>query len=145
MNRPIHPRPSALRRAFTIVEVMVAAAILALGLAGVITTSQQGIQALDTARRLSAASQLMQSEMERLRLMSWAQLQALQDSGQTAVALERAADRYSCQREIRDVKVNMKEITLVAQWKGFDGRPHTARLITRYGRTGLNDYFYTAH
>jgi hypothetical protein len=39
----------------------------------------------------------------------------------------------------------MKEIVLTATWKGYDGRSHTARLITRYGRTGLNDYFYTAH
>lgn len=145
MNTFLRHRPADPRRSFTIVEVMVAAAILALGIVGVITTSQQGLQALDSARRLSAASQLMQSEMERLRLMSWTQLQALQDSGQTTVALERTADRYSCRREIRDLKVNMKEITLVADWKGFDGRPHTARLITRYGRTGLNDYFYTAH
>jgi prepilin-type N-terminal cleavage/methylation domain-containing protein len=134
------------RRGFTIAEVMVAATILALGVAGVITVSQSGLQAVDTARNLSAASQLMQSEMERVRLMSWAQLQALQDSGQTAVALDGAAPgRYTCSRVIRDVKTGMKEITLVATWKGYDGRPHTARLITRYGQTGLNDYFYTAH
>lgn len=145
MTAPVLLRPSGRRRSFTIVEVMVAAAVLALGFAGVITASQQGLQALDTARRLTAASQLMQSEMERLRLMSWMQLQALQDSGQTTVTLDSAADRYACRRDIRDLKVNMKEITLVATWKGFDGRPHTARLITRYGRTGLNDYFYTTH
>jgi type II secretory pathway pseudopilin PulG len=145
MTAPAHLRPSCRRRSFTIVEVMVAAALLALGFAGVVTASQQGLQALDTARRLGAASQLMQSEMERLRMMSWVQLQALQDFGQATVNLERAADRYACQRDIRDLKVNMKEITLVATWKGFDGRPHTARLITRYGRTGLNDYFYTSH
>ena len=37
----------------------------------------------------------------------------------------------------------MKEITLVASWGGLDGRAHSARLITRYSRSGLNDYFYT--
>ena len=141
---PRHVRLRA-RRAFTIVEVMVAAGVLALGIASVITVSQRGLQALDTARNLSGASQLMQSEMERLRLMSWAQLQTLQDSGQTTVTLEDTNGRYACSRAITDVKDNMKEITLVATWRGYDGRPHTARLITRYGRTGLNDYFYTAH
>ena len=146
MKRP--PPISLLRRAlrgFTIVEVMVSATILAVGIVGVVTVSQSGLQALDTARNLSAASQLMQSEMERVRLMSWVQLQSLQDSGETTVALEGTPGRYSCTLEIRDVKTNMKEITLVATWRGYDGRPHTARLITRYGRTGLNDYFYTAH
>jgi len=139
------PPASPRRRAFTIVEVMVAASVLALGIIGVITVSQRGLQALDTARNLSSASQLMQSEMERLRLMSWAQLQVLQDSGETGVALEGPPGRYACTRQISDVKLNMKEITLVATWKGYDGRGHTARLITRYGKTGLNDYFYTAH
>jgi prepilin-type N-terminal cleavage/methylation domain-containing protein len=145
MNRPaprIAPRPA---RGFTILEVMVSAAVLALGIVSVVTVSQRGLQALDSARHLSAASQLMQSELERLRLMSWAQLQALQDSGATTVPLEGALGRFTCEREIRDLKTGMKEITLVAHWKGYDGRPHTARLITRYGKTGLNDYFYTAH
>jgi Tfp pilus assembly protein PilV len=138
------PLPNRSRsRAFTILEVMVAAALLALGIAGAITASQQGLRALDTARSLAAASQMMQSEMERLRLMSWTQLQALQETGESNVAVE--GRRYSCAREIIDVKTDMKEITLIASWKGIDGRQHSARLITRYGRTGLNDYFYTAH
>jgi prepilin-type N-terminal cleavage/methylation domain-containing protein len=145
MIRQVPTLPSLVRRGFTILEVMVAATVLALGVAGVVTVSQQGLQALDTARHLTAASQAMQSEMERVRLMSWAQLQALQDSGVDTVTVEGGQGRYTCTREIRDVKTNMKEIILLASWKGLDGRPHTARLITRYGRTGLNDYFYTAH
>lgn len=144
MTRPCHA-PGRNPFGFTIVEVMVAAAVLALGIASVITVSQRGLQALDNARHLTAASQLMQSEMERVRLMSWAQLQALQDTGETKFSPESGADRYACTREIRDVRVNMKEIILVATWRSYDGSSHTARLITRYGRTGLNDYFYTAH
>ena len=62
-----------------------------------------------------------------------------------AVAVEGGQGRYTCTRQIAEVKPGMKEITLVAAWHGLDGRPHTARLITRYGKTGLNDYFYTAH
>lgn len=145
MNLPLVSLFRRARRSFTIVEVMVSATVLAIGIVSVVTVSQSGLQALDTARNLAGASQVMQSEMERVRLMSWAQLQVLQDSGQTEVALEGAPGRYACTREIRDVKTGMKEITLVATWKGYDGRSHTARLITRYGKTGLNDYFYTAH
>jgi prepilin-type N-terminal cleavage/methylation domain-containing protein len=138
------PRPDPLRPpGFTILEVMVAAALLVLGIAGAITASQQGLRALDTARNLAAASQVMQAEMERLRLMSWSQLQTLQETGESNVAVE--GGRYSCTRKITDLKIDMKELTLIASWKGIDGRQHTARLITRYGRTGLNDYFYTAH
>lgn len=136
------PHHHAVSRAFTILEVMVAATVLLFAIVTAITTSQRGLQALDTARNLAATSQLMQSEMERLRLMSWAQLQTLQQSGDTKVALQ-ASDRFSCTREIADLKADMKQITLTASWRGYDARVHTARLITRYCRSGLNDYFYT--
>ena len=127
---------------FTILEVMVAATVLLFAIVTAITTSQRGLQALDTARNLSASSQLMQSEMERLRMMSWVQLQTLQQSGDTRVVHEHAG-RYMCTREIVDVRPDMKQITLTAVWRGHDAREHTARMITRYGRSGLNDYFYT--
>lgn len=135
-------------RAFTIVEVMVAAIVLVLAITSAITTLQRGFQALDTARNTTFASQVMQSELERLRLKSWAQLQALQDSTENAVSVTGvvgASGSFSCTRTIRDFKEDMKEITLVSAWNGYDGRPHTMRFITRYGKSGLYDYFYTAH
>jgi Tfp pilus assembly protein PilV len=142
-------RPLCLRRtaAFTLVEVMVASTVLIFGIVTAITTSQRGLQALDAARNLTAASQLMQSEMERIRLLNWTQLEALQQSGTNTVTSEATAGlaRVTCTRAITDIKTDMKQITLSAVWRGYDGRDHTARLITRYGKSGLNDYFYTTH
>lgn len=147
--RPLPPRLRRPARAFTIVEVMVAAGVLIFGLVTAITTMQRGLQAVDTSRNLALATQLMQTELERLRLKSWAQLETLQASGQTAVTFDRsagaAAARFHCTRTIADAKSDMKEITLVTEWSGYDGRAHTARLITRYGKNGLNDYISTAH
>jgi len=128
---------------FTLVEAMVAAIVLVLGIVTAITTLQRGFQSLDSARNLTSASQLMQSEMERLRLKNWSQIEELQESGVTKITTEDA--RFVCTLTIRDLKVDMKEIVLSADWRGYDGRPQTARLITRYGKSGLNDYFYTSH
>jgi len=122
---------------------MVAAIVLVLGIVTAITTLQRGFQSLDSARNLTSASQLMQSEMERLRLKNWSQIEELQESGVTKITTEDA--RFVCTLTIRDLKVDMKEIVLSADWRGYDGRPQTARLITRYGKSGLNDYFYTSH
>lgn len=134
------------RRAFTLLEVMVAATVLLFGIATAITALQQGFQAVDTARTLTQAGQLMQTELEQLRLKNWSQLQALQAAGGSTVTLEGTAGaRFTCTREITDVKTGMKKITLTTTWRGYDGRPHTARLITCYGQTGLNDYFYTTY
>jgi len=71
-------RPGFSPRAFTIVEVMIAAIVLALGITTSITTLQGGFQAVDVARNYTYASQVMQSEVERLRLKNWTQMQALQ-------------------------------------------------------------------
>jgi len=143
-------RPSILSaRAFTIVEVMIAAVVLALGITTSITTLQGGFQAVDLARNYTYASQVMQSEVERLRLKNWAQVQALQDAGPgtiTPAEVQGTARRtFTCTRTIRDLKTDMKEITLVSEWRGYDGRAHTLRFVTRYGKTGLYDYFYTSH
>lgn len=152
MRRPFHaphhragPSPGA----FTIVEVMIAAIVLALGITTAITTLQGGFQSVDLARNYTYATQVMQSEVERLRLKNWNQVQALQDAGPGTVAAATvqgiARDSFTCTRTIRDLKTDMKEVTLVSQWRGYDGRSHTLRFVTRYGKSGLYDYFYTSH
>lgn len=127
---------------------MIASIVMVLAITSAITTLQRGFQALDTARNTTYASQVMQSELERLRLKSWAQIQTLQDSGESAVTVSGitgGSGSFRCARTISDLKTDMKQITLVSTWNGYDGRPHTVSYITRYGRSGLYDYFYTAH
>lgn len=146
---PRGPRSPRRLAAFTLVEVMIASFVLIFGIVTAITTLQRGQQAVDTARNLALATQLMQSEMERLRLKSWAQLETLQGSGVATITLDSsagsAAARFTCTRTITNLKTDMKEITLATEWRGYDGRAHTARLITRYGKYGLSDYINTTH
>ena len=143
------PLPGARTGGFTLVEVMFASLVLVLGITTAIVTLQRGLQAIDTARNYTYAGQLMQNELESLRLKNWTQLEALQAAGPAAVATDPTASSarttFTCTRTITSPKADMKEITLVASWRGYDGRDHAARVITRYGRSGLYDYFYTAH
>ncbi len=137
-------------RAFTLAEVMVASVVLIFGIVSAIGAMQAGLKATDRARNLATATQLLQSEMERIRLKSWTQLEALQSAAATATftpdaSAGGAAARFTCTRQISDLKADMKEITLTAEWRGYDGRPQTTRLITRYAKNGLNDYISTAH
>lgn len=133
------------RCGFSLAEVILASTVLMVGISGALVTLQRSIDSIAQARQLDAASQLMQTELERLRLLNWNQLQSLQDSGRTDVAVPPGGDfaRFSCERRIHDLRDGMKEITLVASWGGLDGRAYNASLVTRYGRSGLNDYFYT--
>lgn len=128
---------------YTLVEVMVASVVVLFGVVTAIAVLQRGFRSLDYARNLTSASQLMQAELEQLRLKNWVQLQELQDAGDAK--LPGADSRFTCVRTIRTLKGDMKEITLTATWRGTDGIEHTARLVTRYGRNGLNDFVSTTH
>lgn len=128
---------------------MIAAAVLLFGIVSALTVLQSGLQAVDSARNYTKAAQLMQNEMERLRLNSWSQIEALQTSGDARVEvdarLQSHGTPFTCTRTIRDLKADMKEITLESNWRNYDGRPQNAKLVTRYGKSGLYDYFYTSH
>ena len=58
-------------RAFSILEVMSALAIMAFGLAAAISGMQIGLRNLDVARTANAISQVMQNEAERIRMYNW--------------------------------------------------------------------------
>jgi Tfp pilus assembly protein PilV len=146
---------------FTIVEVMMAAMVLVFGIATSLTALQYGMRAVDTARNMTLASQIMQSEMEILRLQNWTQISALPASATvdptltitsgTSTTLDATltaiASRFTVTRTVADIagRSNIKLITLTVAWSGIDGRAHSLQYQTRYAKSGLSDYFYVAH
>src|SRR5687767_1372146 len=68
---PQRDRRHAGRGGFTIIEVTMATFVMAFGIATSIIALQTGFRALDVARDSTLASQIMQSEIERLRLWPW--------------------------------------------------------------------------
>ena len=153
---------------FTILEVMMAGFVLALGIATSITALQYGMRQVDTARNMTLAGQIMQSEIEILRLQNWSQIVALQAAQPSATSpstidpattitsgsstpldatLTAIANRFTCTRLVEDIsgKSEMKRITLNVAWSGVDGRAHSLKFQTRYAKNGLSDYFYVAH
>jgi len=57
---------------FTIMEVALAATVLALTLVGMIGVVESGAQMLDLSRKQTMAAQILHSEIDQLRLQSWA-------------------------------------------------------------------------
>lgn len=160
MKRARPPRSCRLS-GFTILEVMMAATVMVLGIATSITTLQFGMRSVDTARNMTLAGQIMQSEMEILRLQNWTQICALPASAtvdpSTTISsgsattldstLTTIASRFTCTRTVADIsgRSNIKLITLNVSWSGADGRSHALAYQTRYAKNGLSDYFYVAH
>ena len=133
------------RRGFTLVEVMAALTVLILVLVSSIAAITIGFRLLEDARFSTLASQVLQSEMENLRLKNWTQLSTVPTSGSFTVDSDintASFGRFTCTRSISDVRTDMKQVTLSVTWRSMDGRAHSRQYTTYIGKDGLNDYYY---
>jgi Tfp pilus assembly protein PilV len=149
------PRPRARRRrlaGFTIVEVMMAAIVMAFAITTSITTMQRGFLSLDTARNITIAGQIMQSEFEKMRLVPWATVDAYDATGaEIPLAVDTSfssntfiGNRFTMTRRVNVIRTGMKQITLTVTWRSFDGRNISRSYSSYYGQNGLYDYFYNS-
>lgn len=137
------------QRGITIIEVGIAALIMGAVLATSITTLQRAFISLQNARDLNIASQMLQSEMEKMRLADWDTVNGFTTSA-TTVTLDTAftsnpyvGTRFALSRTVADPKTDTRVITLLVVWRGADNRQLSRRLSMRYSRNGLYDYFYS--
>jgi Tfp pilus assembly protein PilV len=145
------PRPgwSRDRRGFTIPEVAMAVFVMAFGIASSIIAMQTGFRYLDIARGNTLASQIMQSEIERVRLLSWSAIATLPASATVDLSSMFTTDpslaaRFALTRSVTDDATrDARYITLTVSWKTYDGQTHTRSFTTLYARNGLYDYYYT--
>lgn len=145
--------------AFTIVEVAMAAFVLALGIATSIIAMQSGFKQIDVARGTTLAAQIIQSEMERLRMMPWsktstsavdsiAELPAT-ETFDGATYFSSSADvvgKYTITRTVADDTARPGEarnITVAVRWRSYDNRWHQRSFTALYAKNGLYDYYYT--
>jgi prepilin-type N-terminal cleavage/methylation domain-containing protein len=141
-------------RGFTLVEVLVAAALMGFGLAGAAICLQVGLRNLDVARNTTLVTQVLQDEAERLRLENWTAISALPaqaailDPAPAHLAGTRFAEmaqagRISVTRSVENVPgfADMKEIVLRAVWTDLGGS-HERIIRLRYAKGGVNDYYY---
>lgn len=143
-------RPGGLsRRAFTLVEVIMSVSVLALAITTSITVMQRAFLNFDSARNLEVASRILQCELEKQRLLPWAQVS---NSAYTptidAVFLNnpKIAGRFTLQRSIAllpDRGGKLLQITLTATWRSYDGRTQSRSYTTYYGENGLYSAFTT--
>lgn len=142
---------SAALRAFTLVEVMAATAVMALAIGSSIIGIQAGINNLDSARTSTAVAQVLQAEAERLRILNWESLTALPSEATLNLASAMPTDAITkgkvvVTRTISDVTgfTNMKEIRLRAAWTSLNGQSRERVFRLRYAKGGLYDYYYSA-
>lgn len=130
--------------------------VMTFGIAGALVAMQAGLKTLDVARGTTLASQLLQSEMENLRLQSWSDMEAIEGTEEVdlavlltdqpeALAVAEGFD-FVLTRTVQDVtgrEGDMMELILRASWRTLDGRTLQRSFRTYYTRNGLYDYYYT--
>lgn len=139
---------------------MMAAMVMAYAITTSITTMQRGFLSLDTARNITIAGQIMQSEFEKMRLQPWATVDAFVAS-ETAVPYDAShpeyfsidpgftsnayiGNRFTLRRTVTLIRSGMKMITLTVTWRSYDGRSLSRSYSSYYGQNGLYDYFYNS-
>jgi len=141
--RPPSPRLAG----FTILEVMTGMAVLAIAFASVYTAFGRGFALVTAARDDTHVSQILQTEVENLRTLSWADLVALGEKSEFRPGFSGPGinvDRFNCVRRVVDRRADQKVIRLVVSWKDAGGAPHQREYVTFFTRGGLNDYFTRA-
>lgn len=122
--------------------------ILGLVIGSSMVSMGYGFTRIENARHATRISQILQTEMETIRAMSWEEVQTLiTNQGQTSdftPHFEYNEDRIKdlkATRTFTSVKNNMLQITLTASWKDSQNTEHDLSYMTWYGKEGLSDYY----
>lgn len=145
-RHPVTHRSLSSCAGFTIVEAMLAAMVMVFGISTSILVMQAGFKQLATARNVVTAGQVVQSEIEKLRAMPWADVSTL-PTAPTAIALDSAysalpgAGNFQLVRTITAQQPGMLRIDFTITWKNYDGRELSRTATTLYAQYGLYDWF----
>ncbi len=138
---------SAKKQGFTLVEVVVSMVLLGIIFSSAFSTYMLGIDMITDAREELRASQIIHSEIERLRTKNWSDLNQLVDYDTVKPHGEFAAlfaDKYTAFRYLIDLNTE-KDKMLVAvrvEWTNSKGQTSIRWFNTIFVQNGLNEYFY---
>jgi Tfp pilus assembly protein PilV len=105
---------------------MMASVILVVGFMGMIQAVTIGSEMLATARRQTLAAQILNHEMEKLRLEDWATISALTDSTAATydsdqasldTAISTSGVTFNLARDVTTVTTDLVEVTLTITWR----------------------------
>lgn len=126
-----------------------AAGVVALVLVTSLSTIQAGFANLHGARSATLAGQILQCELERLRLKDWTTVSAYAASSTLALSGQFASDpstagKFTLTRSVDTVRTDLRKISYSVSWRTLDGRTLSRSLMTYYGRNGMSDSYYNS-
>jgi uncharacterized protein (TIGR02598 family) len=144
--KPPHRRSSG----FTLIEVALGATILAVGFVGMIEALAIGSEMLDAARNQTIAAQIVQAEVDYLRMQNWTTIQNLTSTSAnylstytefTSTGLATiAGTSITLARTVTspDPHPNLRQLTMTVTWTSITGKTHSRSCSAYIGKYGLN-------
>jgi spore coat protein U-like protein len=133
----------------TLTEVMIGACVLVLVLGGSLLVMQRNYRLLAAARDLNFATQMLQNEVEHMRLASWSTVSGYATTA-TTLPLDAAfanhpqvGSRFTLTRTKSVVQSDLLELTYTIRWTGSDGQTISRTIRAGYAQNGLYDWYYS--
>ena len=127
--------------AFTLFEVVLAAAILVVGLVALIQAVSVGAAVLDVAQKQTVAGQIIHGELERIHRTNFNQVMVPGDAQPVALTINsdfHAVCPSATATELVTLEQpNLKKVSVTVTWIGNTGRRYTRTGFTYSGNNGL--------
>ena len=146
MQAALNSKHSNNSAGFTLVEMVMAMTLMAMVFTAAFGSYFLGMQMVEDAREEIRASQIIQSEMERLRTMNWQQLgtlKALEEFQPHGTFIQDYTKDYKCYRyNFPRANGVERQVTVVVEWINSRNSWTTQAFSTSITKNGLNDYYY---
>jgi hypothetical protein len=119
---------------------MIAAGVMLAGIVGMIQVVISGSEMLDVSRKQTVAMQIIQGQIDNMRLSDWTTVSALSTASTSVTiptTLQTVSSGFACVRTISTVKTNMKQVTYTVTWRSNTGRSYTRSGSTYVSKNGL--------
>lgn len=133
------------RSAFTLVEAMVGMVLVGMTLTGVFAVLGRSFDLIEAARDNTRVAQIIQSELEDMRTLSWSEVATLptwEEYTPTSSFSEQFGDRYTCYRYIYVRSADQFGLRVYVDWTNNSGQYKYDYFETWYTQGGFNDYYY---
>lgn len=126
-------------------EVIVAAGIFGLVITGGFAGVRMGFEIVENSRHYTRISQILQSEVESLRSLSWANLNQLSTNEEIDIKPQfstSAYDDYTVRRRIYTESSTLRRVEVIVGYATRSGKLVNLKYLTYFTEGGVNDYYY---
>ena len=123
------------RAGMTLVEVMIAAMLIATVIMTSMTATSQAMLAAEKNRDMGKAVDWIEAEVEYLRSLTWAQLDAMPE--QSTFNQPAPEEKFLSALRIKDRNASQKIVQLTTSWNDSRGRFHETSSVTFINENGI--------